>query len=424
MARLEPAKPRKFLVFAHPPSLLAVILWAGRSDNGWDTLLRYFGERLLHRTAGPQLMSTIHEHSYGPGHHHGPSPGAVLCSTLLANSSCNMSEYCIDLFDRNSTSNLLLAHALEASPPLWQVWGIGLFMVTVISGSAACGIAIIPFLSDQLYNKVLTFFVALGVGTLSGSAVFHLIPEAFDLEHVPGYMYKSWMIICGIYLFFIVDKLINLIMDFRKHAITLSTKGASVSPSPPEAPANLASAPANREASKHSHSHDHSGNNIASVAWLVIFSDGLHNFIDGLSIGVAFKQNLLSGISISVAVLCEELPHELGDCAILISSGMSYKQALFYNLLSASTCYIGFILGVLIGELDHSYSTYIFALAGGMFLYISLCSMLSEMNKKSEEAMRRNVWEGFATICLQFTGLFSGIMLMYIFGEYGHEFLF
>lgn len=51
---------------------------------------------------------------------------------------------------------------------------------------------------------------------------------------------------------------------------------------------------------------------IANVAWMIIFGDGLHNFIDGLSIGAAFSANILSGISVSVAVLCEEFPHELG----------------------------------------------------------------------------------------------------------------
>ena len=51
---------------------------------------------------------------------------------------------------------------------------------------------------------------------------------------------------------------------------------------------------------------------IKPVAWMVIFGDGLHNFIDGLSIGAAFSESLLAGISVSVAVICEELPHELG----------------------------------------------------------------------------------------------------------------
>uniref|UniRef100_A0A1I7YV42 Zinc transporter ZIP14 n=1 Tax=Steinernema glaseri TaxID=37863 RepID=A0A1I7YV42_9BILA len=135
--------------------------------------------------------------------------------------------------------------------------------------------------------------------------------------------------------------------------------------------------------------------------------------------GVAFKQDIMAGVSLSVAVLCEEFPHELGDVAILITSGMSYRQALGYNLLSAATCFLGFVFGVGIGNLDPMYTTFIFALAGGMFLYISLCSMLSDMNEKSEEAMKRSTREGITTLVLQFTGLFSGLFLMYALQQFG-----
>jgi len=52
---------------------------------------------------------------------------------------------------------------------------------------------------------------------------------------------------------------------------------------------------------------------VATVAWMIIFGDGLHNFIDGLTIGAAFTDSILAGISICVSVFCEELPHELGN---------------------------------------------------------------------------------------------------------------
>ena len=63
----------------------------------------------------------------------------------------------------------------------------------------------------------------------------------------------------------------------------------------------------------HSHSEIYDGDNmIATVAYMIIFGDGLHNFIDGLAIGASFSNSIYQGISTSVAVICEEFPHELG----------------------------------------------------------------------------------------------------------------
>lgn len=68
----------------------------------------------------------------------------------------------------------------------------------------------------------------------------------------------------------------------------------------------------------HSHSHHldtaqrRSNKDVAPVAWILLIGDAIHNFVDGLSIGAAFTENTLLGISVSLAVICEELPHELG----------------------------------------------------------------------------------------------------------------
>jgi zinc transporter 10 len=84
----------------------------------------------------------------------------------------------------------------------------------------------------------------------------------------------------------------------------------------------------------HAHSHIHSKpDSISSVAWMVIFGDGLHNFADGLAIGAAFTQGTVFGIANSIAIFCHELPHELGDFAMLLKAGMTIKQAIFYNFI-------------------------------------------------------------------------------------------
>lgn len=68
--------------------------------------------------------------------------------------------------------------------------------------------------------------------------------------------------------------------------------------------------------------HDGDKNTIATVAYMIIFGDGLHNFIDGLSIGAAFSESILAGVSISIAIICEEFPHELGLHSVCFSSAL------------------------------------------------------------------------------------------------------
>lgn len=67
-----------------------------------------------------------------------------------------------------------------------------------------------------------------------------------------------------------------------------------------------------------------------------------------------------------------------GDFAILLKSGLTFKQALTYNLASAVISYIGLALGVIIGDIQSAH-TWVLALTAGMFLYISLVDMVSHV---------------------------------------------
>ena len=80
---------------------------------------------------------------------------------------------------------------------------------------------------------------------------------------------------------------------------------------------------------------------------LVLVGDGIHNFADGIAIGAAFRASLTIGATTSAAVLLHELPHEFGDFAIFVASGLSVKKALALNLLSALSAYLGLFIGTL-----------------------------------------------------------------------------
>lgn len=67
-----------------------------------------------------------------------------------------------------------------------------------------------------------------------------------------------------------------------------------------------------KDTDKHSKKKKKKKKHIAPVAWMIVFGDGVHNFIDGLAIGAAFSTSTFDGISTALAIFCEELPHELG----------------------------------------------------------------------------------------------------------------
>lgn len=79
-----------------------------------------------------------------------------------------------------------------------------------------------------------------------------------------------------------------------------------------------------------------------------------------------------------------------GDFAVLLNAGMSIRQALLYNFLSACTCYLGLVVGIVLGEFEAS--TYIFGFAAGMFLYISLVDMVCVIFKIFDPCFVHNLF--------------------------------
>ena len=159
-----------------------------------------------------------------------------------------------------------------------------------------------------------------------------------------------------------------------------------------------------------------SANSKTSLVWMVIVGDGLHNLIDGLSLGAALADSHLTGFSIAIAILFEEIPHELGDFAILIASGMSPRRAAAYNFMSASTCYLGMVIGLYVGDISDTYSTLVFAVAAGMFLYISLFNIMVELNDRFNEARvsdEDGIKNALITLIAQNIGICVGVSCLY-----------
>lgn len=144
------------------------------------------------------------------------------------------------------------------------------------------------------------------------------------------------------------------------------------------------------------------------LPYMITIGDGIHNFADGLAIGAAFSLSWRSGLATSIAVLCHELPHELGkqhthththpkadsawsdnsflltssyhfspgDFAILLHCGVSVRRALLLNVSSAMTSFIGLYIALSLAT-DLATTQWIAAITAGLFLYVGLADMVS-----------------------------------------------
>ncbi|KAL7149629.1 hypothetical protein ABFS83_05G054100 [Erythranthe nasuta] len=114
--------------------------------------------------------------------------------------------------------------------------------------------------------------------------------------------------------------------------------------------------------------------------YLNLFSDGVHNFTDGMALGSAFLlYGSVGGWSRTLFLLAHELPQEIGDFGILVRSGFSVSKALFFNFLSALVALAGTALALMWGK-DPGQSSLIEGFTAGGFMYIALAGVLAEMN--------------------------------------------
>ena len=67
--------------------------------------------------------------------------------------------------------------SMSMSVDVVVAWVLGSGVVLLISAVSMTGALIIPFMNARLYHYVLSFMVSLAVGSLSGSSIFHLIPQ-------------------------------------------------------------------------------------------------------------------------------------------------------------------------------------------------------------------------------------------------------
>ncbi|KAJ8298678.1 hypothetical protein KUTeg_022738 [Tegillarca granosa] len=271
-------------------------------------------------------------------------------------------------------------------------------------------------MNTRIFGRVLIFCVALAAGTLGATGLLVLIPESMHLttedSPVPDYHWKLTTALGGIYMFFVIERIIRVIVHNKNKPMQ---QEISIQENSGEKKEFI------EQNNGHSHYQgvDKDGKKtVAPVAWILLIGDALHNFVDGLSIGAAFTENIFTGISVSLAIICEELPHELGDIAVLLHSGFTMKRALLCNFLAAVVCFVGLVIGVLVGDTTDG-NQWIFGIAGGLFIYIALADMFPEMSQQANLAEKGGSDSPGVVFVYQNAGLLCGFLIIEMLVNFG-----
>lgn len=213
--------------------------------------------------------------------------------------------------------------------------------VIIVSLTSFIGVFALS-LREEVLRKYIFIFISIAVGALLGDALIHLIPEAF--ENSANGTLTSVLIIIGILFFFILEKFLHW----------------------------------------HHHGEDKDEPSIHPVGQLILFSDGVHNFMDGMIIGASFLVSVPVGVATTLAVILHEIPQEIGDFAVLLHSGYTKRRALWLNFLSALTAILGAIVLFAIGETAQVSALWFLPIAAGGFIYIAVADLIPELHKTKE----------------------------------------
>lgn len=221
-----------------------------------------------------------------------------------------------------------------------SAWTYTLVSVTIVSIVSLVGAFGFTLKADRL-RKALIFLVSFAAGALFGDVFFHLLPEAVEKG---GFSVQlSVSILFGIMLFFVIEKVIHW---------------------------------------RHCHlpvTEDH----VHSFALMNLIGDLVHNFLDGLIIGISYLVSIPVGIATTVAVILHEIPQEMADIGVLLHGGFSKRKALLYNFFTALTAVAGALAALLLGGNEVLLSLLIPLTAGG-FIYIAGADLIPELHKEAD----------------------------------------
>ncbi|MBZ0186605.1 MAG: ZIP family metal transporter [Candidatus Obscuribacterales bacterium] len=262
----------------------------------------------------------------------------------------------------------------------------------VVSAASFVGLVFL-FRDKQMHSRRIHMLLALAAGAMLGNAVLHLLPHAFSLEPV---WHNPAPIVEVIYDH---DHGVGVDSGDHDHDRVFDKEHAAT----PDAHSHGAHGDAGLYVAllllggmlafyafdlaiqrKSSDCKDSGGKlgGVASEGWLVLFGDGVENFLDGFVIGTSFLISIPAGIAATVTIFIHEIPIELGDYAVLRHAGFSRTRALLVNFASGLLSVVGVVIAMLLGSTISWFTFAATPIAAGAFLYIASSILIPKLRRE------------------------------------------
>lgn len=141
------------------------------------------------------------------------------------------------------------------------------------------------------------------------------------------------------------------------------------------------------------------------AGYLNLLANSIDNFTHGLAVAGSFLVSFRHGVLATFAILLHEIPHEVGDFAILLRSGFSRWDAAKAQLLTATAGLLGALVaigGSGVTSAMEARTSWIMPFTAGGFLHIALVTVLPDLLEEEDK------WESIK----QFSALIAGIGVM------------
>ncbi len=117
--------------------------------------------------------------------------------------------------------------------------------------------------------------------------------------------------------------------------------------------------------------------------WLFIFAITIHNFPEGLSVGVGFGSgDLAAGLTLAIAIGLQNIPEGLAVGAPLLRLGYSLRFALIVTLCTGLVEAVGGLMGASLVAIARPLLGYFLAFAAGAMLWVISAEIIPETHSK------------------------------------------